>query len=313
MHPDTGLWIGFHGLVAAMLALDLLVFHRRAEVSTKEAVGWTVFWSVLALAFGGVVWAWRGAESGAQYLTAWLMGRSLSVDNLFVLVLIFGHFGQAARASRRVLFVAILGALAMRLPFTVAGVDLLARYSWMIYVIGAWLIFAGIHLWFERERYVEPDKSRVLRMFRRIDPAASAATLALVMALSMDALFAAHTVPATLAISQDALVVYAANAFSILGLSALYFALSGALSRSYHLHYGLAALLVFLGSKMISLTLVPTPTWLTLVVVVVVLAVSWWGSLRWRGSDPVADTMPMGVDDGDRRPSVMDPRVPGPR
>jgi tellurite resistance protein TerC len=312
MTPDPGLWVGFHALVAALLALDLLIFHRRAKVDTKEAVGWTVFWAVLAIAFGAVVWRWRGGEAGTEYLAAWLTGRSLSVDNLFVLALIFNHFGQLPRERRRVLFLAILGALAIRLPFIVAGESLLRAAPWAIYAIGAFLIFAGIHLWFERERYVEPDKSRVLRAFRRLRPAANAATLALVMAISMDALFAAFSVPATMAISQDTFVVYAANAFSILGLSALYFALSGILSRSYHLHYGLAALLVFLGSKMISLALVPIPSWVTFAVTVVVLAVSWWGSVRWRSSDPIAETVPVDVDDGDRRPSVMERRVPNP-
>jgi tellurite resistance protein TerC len=313
MTPDTGLWIAFHTFVAVMLALDLLVFHRRKHVDTKEAVGWSVFWVVLALAFGGVVWIWRGPTAGTGFLTAWLMGKSLAVDNLFVLALIFSFFGQTAMASRRVLFVAIVAALAIRLPFVTAGVALLANFSWASYALGAWLIFAGIHLWFERERYIEPDKSRTLSLYRRLSPHAAPAALAIVMAIVMDVLFAANTVPATLAISQDTLVVYAANAFSILGLSALYFALSGVMSRSYHLHYGLAALLVFFGSRMISQKLVLLPDWLSLAMVVVVLAVTWWGSLRWSGSDPIADTMPVGVDDGDHRPSILARSVPKPR
>jgi tellurite resistance protein TerC len=312
MAPDTGLWIGFHSFVAVMLALDLFVFHRRRQVNTKEAIGWSVFWVALSLVVGAGIWMWRGSASGTEYLTAWLLGKSLAVDNLFVLALIFGYFGQTPQASRRVLFLAILAALAIRLPFVFAGVSLLGRFPWMTYGLGAWLIFAGVHLWFERERYVEPDRSRVLSLYHRISPHAQAATLALVMAISMDVLFAAHTVPATLAISRDTFVVYAANAFSILGLSALYFALSNVLGRSYHLHYGLAMLLVFFGSRMISLALVPLPTWLSLVMVVVVLAISWWGSLRFRGSDPIADTMPVGVDDGDHRPSIMDRSVPRP-
>jgi len=313
MTPNTGLWVGFHAFVAVMLALDLLVFHRRKQVDTKEAVGWSVFWAALAVAFGAVVWMWRGAESGTEFLTAWLLGKSLAVDNLFVLALIFGFFQQTAHGSRRVLFVAILAALAIRLPFVMAGTSLLARFPWMIYALGAWLILAGVHLWFERERYVEPEKSRVLRFYQRISPHATPAALAIVMAIAMDVLFAANTVPATLAISRDTFVVYAANAFSILGLSALYFAMSGVLGRSYHLHYGLALLLVFFGSRMISLSLVPLPTWLSFAMVVVVLAISWWGSLRYRGSDPIAETMPIGVDDGDHRPSIMDRSVPRPR
>jgi len=313
MTPNTGLWVGFHSFVAVMLALDLLVFHRRKQVDTREAAGWSVFWVALALAFGGLVWMWRGAESGTEYLTAWLVGKSLAVDNLFVLALIFGYFQQGAQASRRALFVAIVAALAIRLPFVMAGTSLLARFPWMTYVLGAWLIFSGLHLWFERERYVEPEKSRVLRLYQRFSPHASTAALAIVMAIAMDVLFAAHTVPATLAISQDTLVVYAANAFSILGLSSLYFALAGVLGRSYHLHYGLAMLLVFFGSKMISTTLVTLPTWLSFAMVVAVLAISWWGSLRYGASDPIAETMPVGVDDGDHRPSIMDRSVPRPR
>src|SRR4051794_31397539 len=136
MTPDTGLWIAFHTFVAVMLALDLLLFHRRKQVDTKEAIGWSVFWVALALAFGGAVWIWRGAESGTEYVTAFLMGKSLAVDNLFVLALIFGFFGQTRQASRRVLFLAILAALAIRLPFVFAGVSLLARFPWMIYVLG---------------------------------------------------------------------------------------------------------------------------------------------------------------------------------
>jgi tellurite resistance protein TerC len=266
----TGLfWILFGVLVTGMLALDLLVFHRKSHaVSTREAVVWSIVWIGLAVAFGVCVCIWRGRETGMQFFTGYFIEKSLSVDNLFVFVVLFSYFAVAAEHQHKVLFWGIIGALIMRAVFIAAGLTLIRRFHWTIYVFGVILVITGVKLLFKKKDDANPDKNLVIRLFRRIWPVAPASCcgeffakhegrwkattlfVALLAVETTDVVFAVDSVPAVLAISNDPFVVYTSNVFAILGLRALYFALAGVLSLLRYLNYGLAAVLVFVGAKM---------------------------------------------------------------
>lgn len=300
MIPDTWMWIGLNLFILAMLMVDLLVFHRRPhEVHMREAVGWSAVWIAIALAFNGLVWWWRGPQAGLEFLTAYVIEKSLSVDNLFVFLLLFAYFAVPPRYQHGVLFWGILGALVMRLAFILAGVALLERFHWLLYVFGGVLVLSGIKMWGQKDAKLEPERNPVVKLFRRVVPMTDdpidgrfvvrragrwfATPLALVLVLveATDLVFAVDSIPAVLAITRDPFIAYASNAFAILGLRALYFALAGFMTMFHHLHHGLSAILVFVGGKMLLADVVKVPAALSLAVVGLILALSIAASLRW--------------------------------
>lgn len=269
-------WLLFHLLIAALLALDLGVFHRRARaVTLREALGWSAVWIGVALLFNlGIVLA-RGPAAGLAFLTGYLVERSLSVDNLFVFLLLFAYFHVPAKDQHRVLFWGILGALGMRALFIAAGITLLHAVHWIHYLFGAFLVVTGIKLLREKDREVRPERNPVLRLFRRLVPVADhdgggrfflrqagrwmATPLFVVLLVveTTDVIFAVDSIPAVLAVTTDPFIVYTSNVFAILGLRALYFAVAGIMPLFHYLSYGLSAILVFVGLKMVLADLYP--------------------------------------------------------
>lgn len=291
-------WIGFGVFVCAMLALDLGVFHRKSHVvKIKEALGWTAVWVTLALLFGAGVWYYKGSQSGLEFLTGYVIELSLSVDNLFVFLLVFAYFKVPTEYQHKVLFWGILGALAMRLVFIGAGIALIERFHWILYVFGAILVVSGVKMCLEKDKEVHPEKNPILRwmnalipmtkhydggnFFTRIDGKRHATPLfAVLIAIeTTDLVFAVDSVPAVLAISRDPFIVYTSNVFAILGLRSMFFALAGIMRLFAYLHYGLSAVLVFVGIKMMIADFYKIPTLVSLSVVVGTLLVSVIASL----------------------------------
>jgi len=313
------LWVGFLIFVLAMLALDLGVFHRKAHVvRVREALGWTGVWIALALAFNAAVYFWFGRERALEFLTGYVIEKALSVDNIFVFIVIFGAFGVPAKLQHRVLFWGILGALVMRAIFILIGAALLSRFHWIAYVFGAFLIYTGIKLLFEREVEVHPERNRLFRWFQRVVPSvsdyrdghftvveagkrfATPLLLVLVAIEATDVVFAVDSIPAIFAVTTDPFIVFTSNIFAILGLRALYFALAGVMDKFHHLRVGLALVLAFVGAKMLIASFYKVPIVASLAVIVLLLAGSIIASLMF----PKNTTS--GEDD---RPE--DPKAPG--
>jgi len=285
-------WILFNLFVLAMLVLDLGVFHRRAHtVKFREALAWSVAWIALAAIFAVVVFFWHGRTPALEFVTGYVIELSLSVDNLFVFLLIFRFFQVPAIHQHKVLFWGILGALIMRAIFIAAGVSLIERFHWIIYVFGAFLIYSGIKLFFQKEAEIHPEKNPVLRLFRRLVPVtedyagdkffvrnpglyATPLFVVLLVVETTDLLFAVDSIPAILAITRDAFIVYTSNVFAILGLRSMYFALAGMMEMFRYLHYGLSLVLVFVGAKMLLSHYWEIPTPVALAAVASVLAIS---------------------------------------
>lgn len=272
MHGDITAWhwAGFVLAVVVLLALDLGVFHRRArEVRIREAVGWTGFWVLLALSFGLWIYRSQSREGGLQFLTGYLIELSLSMDNVFVIALIFSYFNVPLRFQHRVLFWGILGAIVMRGVMIGAGAALIKQFHWLLYVLGAFLVITGIRMLFGGDTKVEPEKNLILRLARRLVPISShfdgqkfvtefngrrmltPMALVLIMVETTDLVFALDSIPAIFAITQDEFVVFTSNVFAILGLRSLYFALAGAIAYFRYLKVGLSLVLVFIGVKML--------------------------------------------------------------
>jgi tellurite resistance protein TerC len=268
------LWVGFNAFVLAMLALDLGVFHRSAhEVSIKEAGGWSAFWITLALLFNYGIYHYMGAQAGLEFLTGYLIEKALSVDNIFVFVLVFSYFRVPPKYQHRVLFWGILGALLMRGAMIGAGALLIERFDWIIYVFGAFLVFTGIRMATQDEHAIEPESNPVLRLVRRFVPVTSeyhgqkffvreevkgrlrrVATplfVVLVLVETTDVIFAVDSIPAIFAVTTDTFLVYTSNVFAILGLRALYFLLAGVIHKFHYLQLGLSVVLMFVGVKML--------------------------------------------------------------
>ena len=298
MTASLWLWIAFSLFVLAMLALDLGVFHRRSHaVCLKEALAWSGVWIALALLFDAVVWHWRGRDKGLEFLTGYLVELSLSVDNLFVFLLIFAYFKVPARYQHKVLFWGVLGALLMRAVFIAAGVTLMQDFRWIIYVFGALLVVSGLRTAFEMDKEVHPEKNPVVKLCRRFMPVtaeyhagrffvksdkrwlATPLFIVLLMLETTDLVFATDSVPAVLAITTDPFIVYTSNVFAILGLRSMFFALAGAMKLFAYLHYGLAAVLVFVGAKMVLNGFYKIPTLASLLVIVGLLTVAVMASL----------------------------------
>ena len=263
-------WALFTALLVGMLALDLLVFQRRVRaVSLKEAVSWSLFWLLLALLFNAYVFYFRGHVDGINFLTGYLIEKSLSLDNLFIFLLIFDYFQTPPGSVRKVLFFGVIGAIVMRAIFIVIGIALVTYFHWILYVFGAFLIFTGIQFGLGKSKKIHPKKNPVVGGFRRLFPVARHyegnqffvfkrsryfATPLCIVLLSIetaDLLFAVDSVPAVLAITRDPFIVYTSNIFAILGLRSLYFVLLHAKSIFYYMHYAVSFILVFVGIKMV--------------------------------------------------------------
>jgi tellurite resistance protein TerC len=298
------LWIGFNLFVLAMLALDLGVFHRHAHVvSLREAATWSAVWVALALLFNLGVWHWAGAEKATEFLTGYLIEKSLSIDNIFVFALVFSYFAVPALYQHRVLFWGILGALAMRAAFIAAGSALIAEFHWILYVFGAFLVATGVKMAIAPAHGLEPARNPVLRLVRRWIPVtdeydgqrfftrragvltATPLFLVLVLVETTDLIFAVDSIPAIFAITTDPFIVYTSNVFAILGLRSLYFLLAGVMHRFRYLKLGLAAVLVFVGAKMLLAELWKVPAAVSLAVIASLLAVAIGASLL-RSSPP---------------------------
>lgn len=311
MSTSIWLWVGFAGFILGMLALDLGVLHRRAhEIRMKEALTWCATWVTLALGFNALVYFRRGGDKALEFLTGYLLELSLSVDNLFVFLLIFGYFGVPAQYQHKVLFWGILGALVMRAAFIAGGVTLIHRFHWIIYLFGAVLLVSGLKLLSRREQEVHPKKNPVLRLFHRcvaVTPdyrqgrffvreqgrtLATPLVAVLLMLETTDLVFAVDSVPAVLAITTDPFIVYTSNVFAILGLRSMFFALAGVMRLFVYLHYALAAVLVFVGAKILLSGFYKIPTLSSLLVIVALLAVGVLASLIRSGGQHATEKAP---------------------
>jgi tellurite resistance protein TerC len=292
------LWAGFTVFVLAMLALDLLVFHKREhEIRPKEALAWSVGWVSLALLFNVGVYAFFGPVRGLEFFAGYLIELALSVDNLFVFILIFQTFHVRPVHQHRVLFWGILGAQVMRAVFILAGAALLQAFHWITFVFGGFLIFTGAKILLNRGTEVHPEKNPVLRLFGKIVPTlpdayggrftvkldgkryATSLLPVLVVVEVTDLVFAVDSIPAIFAVTRDPFIVYTSNIFAILGLRALYFLLASAMGRFHYLKFGLGLVLSFVGVKMVLAEWVEIPIEISLAVVVVLLAGSVLASL----------------------------------
>ncbi|MGH7835198.1 MAG: TerC family protein, partial [Candidatus Binatia bacterium] len=297
------LWIAFNVFVLGMLALDLGIFHRKAHtVSLKEASVWTVVWIVLALVFNlGVYWLW-GQEKALEFLTGYVIEKSLSVDNLFVFLMIFHYFATPAIYQHRILFWGIVGALIMRAIFIAVGAALLGAFHWMIYVFGGFLIITGIKMLLQGDHKLDPEKNPVVRLFRRLMPVtqdyssqrffvrkdgrmwATPLLLVLLVVETTDVIFAVDSIPAIFAVTRDPFIVYTSNVFAILGLRALYFVLSGVMEMFRYLKVGLSFVLCFVGAKMVLVDFYEIPIGASLGMIALILSASVLASLvaQWR-------------------------------
>ncbi|MBV9791128.1 MAG: TerC family protein [Chloroflexi bacterium] len=303
---DTGniwLWVGFTVFVLGMLALDLGVFHRSAHaVSLKEAGIWSAVWISLALVFNAIIYFNLGPQVGLQFLTGYLIEKSLSVDNIFVFVLIFSYFSVPAMYQHRVLFWGIFGALVMRAILIWVGAALIEQFHWIIYVFGAFLVFTGIRMAFHKDEELHPDENPVVKLFKRFMPvvpeyhgqsffvrhagklAATPLFVVLLLVESTDLVFALDSIPAIFAITTDPFIVYTSNVFAILGLRALYFLLAGVMDKFRYLKIGLSIVLVFVGVKMLIEALhITIPIGISLGVIAAVITGSILASL-WKSS-----------------------------
>jgi tellurite resistance protein TerC len=297
MHHSIYTWIGFNVFVLLMLVLDILVFQKEAhEIKLKEALGWSAVWILLALAFSGLVHHYMGRQKTLEFLTGYLIEKSLSVDNLFVFIIIFSYFKIEPKYQHHILFWGILGALIFRALFILVGVNLIHRFEFVIYIFGAILIYTGIKIAFKTDEDMDPSKNIVLRLATRFLPIspvhdgkffvrtagrlmATHLFVVLLVVETTDVVFAVDSIPAILAISTDPFIVYTSNVFAILGLRALYFALAGVMHLFHYLNYGLAVILVFIGVKMTISHFYKIPTAVSLSVVLGVLTLSVVASL----------------------------------
>ena len=289
------LWGIFLGIVLFLLVLDLGVFHRKSrEISLREALIWSAFWILLSLAFNG--WIYFGFENGKQlgtdFFTAYLLEKALSVDNLFVFLLIFAHFQVPKEVQHRVLFWGIIGALVTRGIFILAGAALVASFSWILYLFGGFLVFVGIKLCYEGDPDVDPDKNLALRLYKRWFPAtdqyhgasffireagkriATPLLLVLIVIETTDVLFAVDSIPAAFGVTTDPFIVFTSNIFAVLGLRALFFVLSGIMQKFIYLNIGLGLVLAFIGAKMLGEPWLweHVPTWITLSIITTLIA-----------------------------------------
>jgi tellurite resistance protein TerC len=294
MTDHLWLWVGFNLFVLAMLALDLGVFHRKAHiVGFRESLAWTAVWVALALLFNIGIWHYMGPQKGLDFFTGYLIEKSLSVDNVFVFALLFSYFAVPPLFQHKVLFWGILGALLMRAIMIFLGAALIANFSWVIYIFGAFLILTGIKMIVKREEEIHPERNPLVRWFKKLMPVtndyrgdkffvrengirmATPLFVVLLLVEFSDLIFAVDSIPAIFAVTTDPFIVYTSNVFAILGLRSLYFVLAGVMDKFHYLKIGLGVVLSFVGVKML---LGHTPwkidTLVSLAVIVSVLAAS---------------------------------------
>lgn len=293
MEVSSIVWISFIGFVLLMLALDLGVFHRKShEVKIKEALVWSAVWISLALVFNYGIYIFMGKEKAIEFLTGYVIEKSLSIDNLFVFIMLFGYFNVDTKYQHKVLFWVILGALVMRAIFIFAGVALINKFHWIIYIFGAFLVFTGIKMSFSNDEKIEPEKNPLVRLFKRFFPVtdsmqgskffvkinartfATPLFIVLLVVEFTDLIFAVDSIPAILAITNDTFIIFTSNVFAILGLRALYFALAGITQYFYYLKYGLSVILVFVGVKMCIVDFYKIPIVYSLLVISGILILS---------------------------------------
>jgi tellurite resistance protein TerC len=297
MANSVWLWIGFNVFVLVMLALDLGIFHRRAHtVSAKEAGVWSVMWVALALVFNAGVYHFSGTKAALEFLTGYLIEKALSVDNIFVFLLVFSYFHVPAKYQHRVLFWGVLGALLMRGAMIAAGAYLIARFHWILYAFGGFLVLTAIRLATQREHAIKPEANPVIRLVRRMLPVtnvyhgqsffireharwtATPLFIVLVFVELTDLVFAVDSIPAIFAVTQDPFLVYTSNVFAILGLRSLYFLLADVIGRFHFLKFGLAVVLGFVGLKMLVVDVFKVPIGISLGVIALLLGGSVFAS-----------------------------------
>ncbi|WP_051442456.1 TerC family protein [Saccharomonospora iraqiensis] len=314
-------WAGVLAVILMMLAVDLIAHRTAHVVGVREALAWSGVWVALGVTFGLVVWWFWGAEFAGQYFAGYVIEKSLAVDNVFVFAIIFSYFGVPRKYQHRVLFYGVLGALVFRAAFIAAGSFLIASFSWILYLFGAFLVYTGIKMARQGDDdTVDPDRSIVLRAFRRVVPmtdtfhgqrffvrqagrwVATPLLAVLVLVEVSDIVFAVDSIPAIFAVTQEPFLVFTSNAFAILGLRAMYFLLAEVMHRFVYLKAGLAVVLVWVGVKMLLLDVVHIPTWLSLSVVAAVLTgaiVASWVRTRGSTAPPAAPAAPGFSDDAE--------------
>ena len=316
MNESLWLWVGFNVFILVMLVLDLGVFHRKSHVvSLKESLAWTAVWVVLALAFNAGVWHYAGSQKALEFFTGYLIEKSLSVDNVFVFALLFSYFAVPPVYQHKVLFWGILGALIMRAIMIAAGAALIAKFAWIIYVFGAFLILTGIKMIVKREEEIHPERNPMVKWFKKLVPVtpeyrgdrffvrenglrmATPLFVVLLLVEFTDLIFAVDSIPAIFAVTKDPFIVYTSNVFAILGLRSLYFALAGVMDKFHYLKIGLGVVLSFVGVKMIlGHTAWKIDTLVSLGVIVVILATSMvWSLFRPRKTKQVSSSGAHGV------------------
>ena len=309
MHHSTWLWVGFNVFVLAMLAIDLGVFHRKAHtVSIREATAWSVVWVTLSLIFNYGVYHFMGPQKGLEFLTGYLIEKALSVDNIFVFVLLFSYFRVPAMYQHRILFWGILGALIMRGAMIGAGAMLISRFHWIIYVFGAFLVITGIRMAMQGDEEIDPEANPILKLVRKFLPVtnhyhgqsffvreerhgkmkvvATPLLVVLILVETTDLIFAVDSIPAIFAVTTDAFILYSSNVCAILGLRALYFLLAGVIHKFHYLKLGLSIVLVFVGTKMLIAEFYKIPIVVSLLVVAAVLAAAITLSLMYPKKEP---------------------------
>lgn len=293
MGEQTILWGSFTLFVIGMLALDLGVFHRKSHsVSVKEALVWTAVWIALAMVFNLFVYYYFDKGVALEFFTAYVVEKSLSVDNIFVIIMIFSYFQVPDAYQHKVLFWGIFGALVMRMIFIFAGIELIHKFHWAIYIFGGFLIFTGVRMVFGSDKPIDPEKNPVVKLVRKMFPVTQsfegdeffvrrnnrlwATPLFIVVMLieATDLVFAVDSIPAIISISDDPFIVYTSNVFAILGLRSLYFALAGIEKYFTYLKYGLATILVFVGIKMVIVDFYKIPVEVSLIIISFLLAIS---------------------------------------
>ena len=309
--PDIVSWAIFAIAILGLLALDLFVFHREAKpVRMREASAWVAVWVALGLGFGAYIFVTRGATSGGEYLAGYLIEYSLSMDNVFVFAVLFAYFAVPAAYQHRLLFWGVLGAIVFRAIFIFAGTALLESFHFVIYIFGALLLFTAWRMITAGTEHVDPSANPVLKLLRRVIPVtetyegqrfftrrngklwATPLFAALVVVETSDIMFAIDSVPAILAITTDTFIVFTSNAFAIMGLRSLYFLLAGLIDRFEYLKYGLAALLAFAGLKMLLSDVVHIDVWVSLAIIVGILALSVAISLVATRDHEIPDVVP---------------------
>lgn len=317
MSLDGWMLVGFNLFVVLMLILDLGVFHRQNHVvKVREALAWCAVWIFLALIFNCIIWIWKGPEPALQFLAGYLIEKSLSVDNLFVFLLVFSYFKVPPLFQHKVLFWGIVGAMLMRAVLILVGTALLQRFHWVMYIFGLFLLVTGIKLGMshEEDEELDPGKNPVVRLVRRIFPItegyqegkfflrsngrlfATPLFIVLMVVETTDLVFALDSIPAIFAVTTDPFIVYTSNIFAILGLRSLYFALAGMMELFHYLRHGLAVILSFVGIKMLLTDIYKIPIALALFIIAAVLAFAVYASVRWPPAHKSGATEPADAD-----------------